>query len=194
MASSGHVPLILASASPRRRDLLAQIGIVPDAICPTDIDESRRKDESPRALAERLAREKAMACPEAGFVLAADTVVSLGQRNLEKAADAAEAEAFLRLLSGRAHQCLTGIAVKAPDGRVSSRTVLARVKVKQLTDQEIAAYIASGEWQGKAGGYGIQGMAGAFITHISGSYTAIVGLPLYETKALLEGMGWRVKA
>ncbi|MEP0313727.1 MAG: nucleoside triphosphate pyrophosphatase [Hyphomonas sp.] len=194
MASSGHVPLILASASPRRRDLLAQIGIVPDAICPTDIDESRRKDESPRALAERLAREKAEACPEPGFVLAADTVVALGQRNLEKAADAAEAEAFLRLLSGRSHQCLTGIAVKAPDGRVSSRTVLARVKVKRLTDQEIAAYIASDEWQGKAGGYGIQGMAGGFITHISGSYTAIVGLPLYETKALLEGMGWRPKA
>ena len=191
MASSGPVPLILASASPRRRDLLAQIGIVPDAICPTDIDETRRKDESPRALAERLAREKAAACPEAGFILAADTVVALGQRNLEKAADADEAEAFLRLLSGRAHQCITGIAVKTPDGRVNSRTVMARVKVKRLTDQEIAAYIASEEWRGKAGGYGIQGMAGAFITHISGSYTTIVGLPLYETKSLLEGMGWR---
>ena len=191
MASSGPVPLILASASPRRRDLLAQIGIVPDAICPTDIDETRRKDESPRALAERLAREKAAACPEAGFILAADTVVALGQRNLEKAADADEAEAFLRLLSGRAHQCITGIAVKTPDGRVNSRTVMARVKVKRLTDQEIAAYIASEEWRGKAGGYGIQGMAGAFITHISGSYTTIVGLPLYETKYLLEGMGWR---
>ena len=139
---------------------------------------------------------------ELGFVIRAeeievavlDTALSpIQQRNLEKAADAAEAEAFLRLLSGRSHQCLTGIAVRAPDGRVSSRTVLARVKVKRLTDQEIAAYIASGEWQGKAGGYGIQGMAGGFITHISGSYTAIVGLPLYETKALLEGMGWRPK-
>lgn len=193
MASTGHEPLILASASPRRRDLLAQIGIVPDVICPTDIDESRRKDESPRALAERLAREKAAACPEPGFVLAADTVVALGQRNLEKAADATEAEAFLRLLSGRAHQCLTGVAVKAPDGRTSSRVVMARVKVKRLTDQEIAAYIASGEWQGKAGGYGIQGMAGGFITHVSGSYSAIVGLPLYETRMLLEGMGWRPK-
>ncbi|WP_034824992.1 Maf family protein [Hyphomonas pacifica] len=191
MASSGHAPLILASASPRRRDLLAQIGIVPDAIHPTDIDESRRKDESPRALAERLAVEKAEACPEAGYVLAADTVVAMGQRNLEKAADEAEAEHFLRQLSGRAHQCITGVAVKAPDGRIASRTVLARVKMKRLTDQDIAAYIASGEWKGKAGGYGIQGMAGAFITHISGSYTTIVGLPLYETKALLEGMGWR---
>ncbi|MEZ5998890.1 MAG: nucleoside triphosphate pyrophosphatase [Hyphomonas sp.] len=191
MASSGAARLILASASPRRRDLLAQIGIVPDAICPTDIDETRRKDESPRALAERLAREKAAACPEEGYVLAADTVVALGQRNLEKAADAAEAEAFLRLLSGRAHQCITGLAVRAPDGRVSARTVLARVKFKRLTDQEILSYVDSGEWKGKAGGYGIQGMAGAFITHISGSYTTIVGLPLYETKALLEGMGWR---
>lgn len=191
MASSGPVPLILASASPRRRDLLAQIGIVPDAICPTDIDETRRKDESPRALAERLAREKAAACPEAGFVLAADTVVALGQRNLEKAADEAEAEAFLRLLSGRAHQCITGIAVKAPDGRVSTRTVLARVKLKRLTDREIADYIASGEWKGKAGGYGIQGRAGAFVSHLSGSYTSVVGLPVYETKLLLEGMGWR---
>jgi septum formation protein len=191
MASFGHAPLILASASPRRRDLLAQIGIVPARIAPTDIDETRRRDESPRALAERLAREKAAACDADGFVLAADTVVALGTRNLEKAEDAAEAEAFLRLLSGRSHQCITGIAVKAPDGRLQSRTVLARVRMKRLTDQEIAAYVASGEWQGKAGGYGIQGMAGAFITHINGSYTTIVGLPLYETKSLLEGMGWR---
>ena len=191
MAFPGAARLILASASPRRQDLLAQIGIVPDAICPTDIDETRRKDETPRALAERLAREKAAACREEGYVLAADTVVALGQRNLEKAADAAEAEAFLRLLSGRSHQCITGLAVRAPDGRISARTVLARVKFKRLTDQEIAAYVASGEWQGKAGGYGIQGLAGAFITGINGSYTAIVGLPLYETKSLLEGMGWR---
>lgn len=190
MASSGPVPLILASASPRRRDLLAQIGIVPDAICPTDIDETRRKDESPRALAERLAREKAAACPEAGFVLAADTVVSLGQRNLEKAADAEEAEAFLRLLSGRAHQCITGVAVKAPDGRVNSRTVMARVKVKRLTDHEIAAYIASEEWRGKAGGYGIQGRAGSYISKLIGSYTGVMGLPVYEARQLLVGLGY----
>ena len=187
----GKPPLILASASPRRLDLLAQIGLVPDKVAPTDIDETRRKDEAPRALAERLAREKAAACPEAGFVLAADTVVAVGQRNLGKAADEAEAEAFLRLLSGRAHQCITGVAVRAPDGRLACRTVLARVKMKRLTDAEIAAYVASGEWKGKAGGYGIQGMAGGFITAISGSYTAIVGLPLYETRMLLEGMGWR---
>jgi septum formation protein len=187
----GKPPLILASASPRRLDLLAQIGLVPDKVAPTDIDETRRKDEAPRALAERLAREKAEACPEAGFVLAADTVVAVGQRNLGKAADEAEAEAFLRLLSGRAHQCITGVAVRAPDGRVACRTVLARVKMKRLTDAEIAAYVASGEWKGKAGGYAIQGLAGGFITAINGSYTAIVGLPLYETRMLLEGMGWR---
>jgi len=187
---AGH-RLILASASPRRLELLAQVGIIPDAIAPTDIDEARRKDESPRALAERLAREKAAACPAAGYVLAADTVVALGQRNLEKAADAKEAEAFLRLLSGRAHQCITGVAVRAPDGRVSSRTVLARVKMKRLTEAEISAYVASDEWQGKAGGYGVQGIAGGFITAINGSYTAIVGLPLYETRMLLEGLGYR---
>lgn len=187
----GKPPLILASASPRRLDLLAQIGIVPDKIVSTDIDETRRKDEAPRALAERLAREKAAACAEAGYVLAADTVVAVGQRNLEKAANEAEAEAFLRLLSGRAHQCITGVAVRAPDGRVAARTVLARVKMKRLTEAEIAAYVASGEWKGKAGGYGIQGLAGGFITAINGSYTAIVGLPLYETRMLLEGMGYR---
>lgn len=188
----GRAPLILASASPRRLELLAQIGIVPDRVAPTDIDETRRKDESPRGLALRLAREKAEAC-EAGraYVLAADTVVALGQRNLEKAADAVEAAMFLRLLSGRAHQCITGVAVRAPDGRVGSRAVLARVKMKRLTETEITAYLASGEWQGKAGGYGIQGLAGAFVTAINGSYSAIVGLPLYETRSLLEGLGYR---
>lgn len=188
----GSAPLILASASPRRLELLAQIGIVPDRVSPTDIDETRRKDESPRELALRLAREKAAACPgEGAYVLAADTVVALGQRNLEKAADEAEAAAFLRLLSGRAHQCITGVAVRAPDGRFASRAVLARVKMKRLTQAEIAAYVAGGDWRGKAGGYGIQGAAGAFVTSINGSYTAIVGLPLYETKSLLEGLGYR---
>lgn len=188
----GNAPLILASASPRRLELLAQIGIVPDRVSPTDIDETRRKDESPRELALRLAREKAAACPgEGAYVLAADTVVALGQRNLEKAADEAEAAAFLRLLSGRAHQCITGVAVRAPDGRMASRAVLARVKMKRLTQAEIAAYVAGGDWKGKAGGYGIQGPAGAFVTSINGSYTAIVGLPLYETKSLLDGLGYR---
>ncbi|MBY9067340.1 Maf family protein [Hyphomonas sp. WL0036] len=188
----GKAPLILASASPRRLELLAQIGIVPDRVSPTDIDETRRKDESPRELALRLAREKAAACAgEGAYVLAADTVVALGQRNLEKAADEAEAAEFLRLLSGRAHQCITGVAVRAPSGQVASRTVLARVKFKRLTEAEIAAYVAGGDWKGKAGGYGIQGAAGAFVTAINGSYTSIVGLPLYETKSLLEGLGYR---
>ena len=188
----GRAPLILASASPRRLELLAQIGIVPDRVAPTDIDETRRKAESPRELALRLACEKAAACDGDGaYVLAADTVVALGQRNLEKAADEAEAAAFLRLLSGRAHQCITGVAVRAPDGRIASRAVLARVKMKRLTEAEIAAYVASGDWKGKAGSYGIQGAAGAFVTAINGSYTAIVGLPLYETKSLLEGLGFR---
>ena len=188
----GSAPLILASASPRRLELLAQIGIVPDRVSPTDIDETRRKDESPRELALRLAQEKAAARPgEGAYVLAADTVVALGQRNLEKAADEAEAASFLRLLSGRAHQCITGVAVRAPDGRLASRAVLARVKMKRLTEAEIAAYVAGGDWKGKAGGYGIQGAAGAFVTAINGSYTAIVGLPLYETKSLLEGLGYR---
>ena len=188
----GRAPLILASASPRRLELLAQIGIVPDRVAPTDIDETRRKAESPRELALRLACEKAAACDGDGaYVLAADTVVALGQRNLEKPADEAEAASFLRLLSGRAHQCITGVAVRAPDGRIASRAVLARVKMKRLTEAEIAAYVASGDWKGKAGGYGIQGAAGAFVTAINGSYTAIVGLPLYETKSLLEGLGFR---
>ena len=188
----GRAPLILASASPRRLELLAQIGIVPDRVAPTDIDETRRKAESPRELALRLACEKAAACDGDGaYVLAADTVVALGQRNLEKPADEAEAASFLHLLSGRAHQCITGVAVRAPDGRIASRAVLARVKMKRLTEAEIAAYVASGDWKGKAGGYGIQGAAGAFVTAINGSYTAIVGLPLYETKSLLEGLGFR---
>ena len=188
----GRAPLILASASPRRLELLAQIGILPDRVAPTDIDETRRKTESPRELALRLACEKAAACDGDGaYVLAADTVVALGQRNLEKPADEAEAASFLRLLSGRPHQCITGVAVRAPDGRIASRAVLARVKMKRLTEAEIAAYVASGDWKGKAGGYGIQGAAGAFVTAINGSYTAIVGLPLYETKSLLEGLGYR---
>lgn len=188
---SGTAPLILASASPRRLELLAQIGIVPDKVAPTDIDETKLKGESPRELALRLARQKADACAETGFVLASDTVVGVGNRILEKPGDASEAEAFLRLMSGRAHQVFTGIAVKAPGGRITAKAVKARVKLKRLTDHEIAEYIQSDEWKGKAGGYGIQGRAGAFVANINGSYTAVVCLPLYETKNLLLGMGWK---
>lgn len=191
MATFGAPALILASASPRRKDLLAQIGIVPARIAPTDIDETPLKGELPRALALRLAREKAEACGADGFILAADTVVGVGRRILPKTEARQEADMCLRLMSGRAHQCITGIAVKAPDGRLVVRAVLTRVQFKRLTDVEITDYLDSGEWQGKAGGYGIQGRAGAFIASLNGSYTAVVGLPLFETKNLLTGLGWR---
>lgn len=191
MAGFGAADLILASASPRRRDLLAQMGIIPARIAPTDIDETPLKGELPRALALRLAREKALACDADGFVLAADTVVGVGRRILPKAETRNEAEMCLRLMSGRAHQVITGIAVKAPNGTLNARAALTRVRLKRLTEAEIAAYLDSGEWQGKAGGYGIQGRAGAFVAHLNGSYTNVVGLPLYETHNLLTGMGWQ---
>ena len=184
--------LILASASPRRRDLLAQIGITPDEIRPADIDETPLRDESPRVLAERLARGKAAAVVGDGFVLAADTVVAVGRRILPKAEDEATARRCLELLSGRAHRVFTGVSVIAPDGRQVSRVVESRVQVKRLSETELLAYLEGGDWQGKAGGYAIQGPAGAFIPSINGSYSAIVGLPLLETKAMLEGLGWRV--
>lgn len=185
--------LILASASPRRKELLAQIGVVPDRILPADIDETPLKAEPPARLAERLAREKAAALsassPEA-IILAADTVVALGRRLLEKPAHEAEAAAFLRLLSGRNHRVYTGVAV-ARGERLSARLVETRVAFKPLSEEEIAAYVASGDWRGKAGGYGIQGPAGAFVRRIVGSHPAVMGLPLYETMALLRGAGWR---
>ena len=185
--------LILASASPRRKELLAQIGVVPDRILPADIDETPLKAEPPARLAERLAREKAAALsassPEA-IILAADTVVALGRRLLEKPVDEAEAAAFLRLLSGRNHRVYTGVAV-ARGERLSARLVETRVAFKPLSEEEIAAYVASGDWRGKAGGYGIQGPAGAFVRRIVGSHPAVMGLPLYETMALLRGAGWR---
>ena len=185
--------LILASASPRRRELLAQVGIVPDRVEPADIDETPLKSEIPAQLAGRLARSKAAVVaerhPEA-VVLAADTVVSLGRRFLEKAADGEEAARFLRLLSGRNHRVHTGVAVARGD-RVSVRVVETRVSLKVLSEAEIAAYVASGDWRGKAGAYGIQGPAGAFVRRIVGSHPAVMGLPLYETVSLLEGVGYR---
>ncbi len=187
--------LVLASSSPRRVELLALVGIVPDRIEPADIDESPLKDETPPRLAARLARSKAGVVAERApdaVVLAADTVVAVGRRLLEKAADEAEAIRFLKLLSGRNHRVFTGVAVAA-GGVVRHRVVEARVSVKALSDAEIAAYVRSGEWRGKAGGYGIQGRAGAFVTRIVGSYPAIVGLPLFETVNLLAGAGWRAE-
>lgn len=186
--------LVLASASPRRLELLAQIGLEPDRIDPADIDERPQAGEPPRRLALRLAREKAVVAaarsPNA-VVLAADTVVALGRRLLGKAEGEREARAWLELLSGRAHRVFTGVAVLAPGGRAGARVAEARVHFKRLTPGEIDAYLGSGEWRGKAGAYAIQGRAGAFVTAIQGSYSAIVGLPLYEAKALLDGVGLR---
>jgi len=180
--------LILASASPRRLALLAQIGITPDDIVAADIDETPLKGETPRLLALRLARAKAEAVNADGaIVLAADTVVALGRRILPKAESEAEARDCLALLSGRSHRVLTGVAVKTA-GSVRTRLAEARVTFKRLSDAEIEAYIASDEWRGKAGGYAIQGLAARYVTNMIGSYTAIVGLPLYETANLLEGV------
>jgi septum formation protein len=185
--------LVLASASPRRIELLALIGIIPDRIDPADIDETPLKDETPSRLAVRLARTKALTIaartPDA-VVLAADTVVAVGRRLLEKPADAAEAEKFLRLLSGRNHRVFTGVAV-ATGETVRHRVVDTRVAFKRLSDAEIADYVAGGDWKGKAGGYGIQGPAAAFVLKIIGSHPAVMGLPLPETVNLLAGAGWR---
>lgn len=180
---------ILASASPRRRALLAQIGLVPDDIVPADIDKSPRPGELPRVLAARLAREKAAAIRAEGVVLAADTVVAVGRRILPKAETEAEARDCLALLSGRNHHVFTSIAVREAEGETRTRTVDSVVTMKRLSDLEVEAYISSGDWKGKAGGYAIQGPAGALIPKIRGSYSAIVGLPLYETKNLLQAAG-----
>ena len=186
-------PLVLASASPRRLQLLAQIGIVPDAVAAADLDETPSPKELPRLHAVRLARAKAQAVAAAhpgAFILAADTVVAAGRRILPKAADAGEVRACLRLLSGRAHRVTTAVALATPDGGLSVRAVESRLHVKRLTDAEIDGYAAGGEGVGKAGGYAVQGRAGAFIMDLNGSYSAVVGLPLYETRALLIGRGW----
>ena len=185
---------VLASASPRRLDLLAQIGIVPDAVDAADLDESPHKKELPAAHAARLADAKAarVASRHAGaFVLAADTVVAVGRRILPKAEDEAAARACLALLSGRRHRVFGGVVVIDPAGLVRHRLVRSEVVFKPLSAEDIAAYVASGEWRGKAGGYAIQGRAAALVRAVHGSYSNIVGLPLYETAALLAGAGYR---
>ena len=182
--------LTLASASPRRRDLLAQIGVVPDDIAAADIDETPLRTETPRDLALRLAISKAQAVTAEGHVLAADTVVCLGRRILPKADSADEVRDCLKLLSGRNHRVITAIAVVAPGGKLTSRAVETRLSFKRLSAAEIDAYAQSGEGEGKAGGYGIQGRAGGFVIKLIGSYTAVVGLPLYETRCLLQGAGF----
>jgi septum formation protein len=186
-----RLPLILASASPRRLDLLARIGVVPDRVAPTDIDEAPRVAELPRQLAARLALGKAEAASSSdGLVLAADTVVGVGRRILGKPADAAEARRFLELMSGRRHQVHTGVVLRQPDGRMGRRLVSSVVAFQRLTSQQVDFYLDSGEWQGKAGGYAIQGRAEMFVRFLSGSHSNVVGLPLFETAQLLRGCGW----
>lgn len=186
--------LVLASASPRRLDLLRQIGLAPDAVEAADLDEAPLPHETPRRLALRLAHAKAAhvaaRAPDA-YVLAADTVVAVGRRVLPKAEDEHEVRDCLRLLSGRAHRVLTGVAVVAPAGRTAARLVESRIHFKRLSDADVAAYLASGEGIGKAGGYAIQGHAGALVISLQGSYSGVVGLPLYETANLLSGLGFR---
>ena len=188
--------LILGSGSPRRLELLAQIGVVPDDIRPPEIDETPLKTELPRPYCARMAREKVAAVSaEAGdIVLCADTTVALGRRILGKPADADEARAFLSALSGRRHRVITAVAVRL-GAKTWERDVLTHVKMKRLSQAEIDGYIATDDWQGKAGGYGIQGPAGALIPWISGSFTGVVGLPLAETAGLLQAAGyplWKV--
>lgn len=185
---------VLASASPRRADLVRQIGLTPDGTDPADIDETPRRQERPRPYAVRMAAEKAqvVAARRPGcWVLAADTVVACGLRILPKTETPAEAQRCLGLLSGRRHQVIGGIALIAPDGSIRTRSVVTRVEMKRLEPREVATYLRSGEWQGKAGGYAIQGLAAAYITFVNGSYSNVVGLPLAETYGLLTGAGFR---
>ena len=183
--------LILASASPRRHELLARLGIEPARVVHTDIDETPRKGELPREYAQRMAREKAAAAAETGaYVLAGDTVVAVGRRVLPKAEDEATARKCLELLSGRRHRVLSAVALLAPDGTLRERLSETQVRFKNLSSEEIAAYLASSEWHGKAGGYAIQGSAEGLIAWISGSHSGVVGLPLFETRALLKAAGF----
>ena len=186
--------LVLASASPRRLDLLRQIGIEPDRIDPAEIDETPRPREEPAAHAMRLAEEKARAVMPrhpGAYILAADTVVACGRRILPKPADPTTARSCLELLSGRRHRVHGGVALADPDRRLTLRRVDSHVAFKRLSEAEIAAYLCSGEWRGKAGGYAIQGRAAALIRWVRGSYSNVVGLPLFETAQLLAGRGYR---
>lgn len=185
--------LILASASPRRRELLARLGIEPARVTHANIDETPLKGELPRHYAERMAREKAAAAADsAASVLAGDTVVAVGRRILPKAEHEATARRCLELLSGRRHRVLSAVALLAPDGALRERLSETAVRFKRLSAEEIEAYLASGEWHGKAGGYAIQGRAEGLIAWISGSHSGVVGLPLFETRALLRAAGFAV--
>jgi septum formation protein len=185
--------LVLASASPRRLALLAQIGVTPERIVPTEINESPFPRELPRSYALRVAREKAAAAAAPGcFVLAADTVTCAGRRILPKAETEAEALACLRLLCGRRHRVFTAVVLRAPNGRQAERLVESTVTLGRLSPEQLGAYLSSGEWKGKAGGYAIQGQAASFVRFLSGSYSNVVGLPLFETAQLLRGAGWQI--
>ena len=197
----GRPKLVLASGSPRRLSLLNQAGIEPDSLQPTEIDEIPVKGELPRALANRLAKTKAQAALASvkideqlrgSYILAADTVVAVGRRIMPKADMLDEAAACLRLLSGRNHRVYTGICLVTPKEAFRQRLVETRVRFKRLSNEDLEAYLASGEWRGKAGGYAIQGLAGTFVVKMVGSYTNVVGLPLYETMSLLGGEGFPV--
>jgi septum formation protein len=198
----GRPKFVLASGSPRRLALVNQAGIEPDALKPTDIDETPRRGELPRAYANRLAHAKAFAALEAikiddelrgAFILAADTVVAVGRRILPKAEMLDEAAQCLRLLSGRNHRVHTSICLVTPKEAFRQRLIETRVRFKRLSSEDVESYLASGEWRGKAGGYAAQGIAGTFIVKIVGSYSNIVGLPLYETMALLDGEGYPIR-
>jgi septum formation protein len=198
---AGRLKLVLASGSPRRLALLNQIGVEPDRILPATVDETPKRNELPRNLARRLAREKVDAASAAiaadpelagSLVLAADTVVSVGRRILPKAEMIEEAAGCLRQLSGRSHRVYTGLALITARGHVRRRLVETRVRFKRLSREDVESYLASGEWRGKAGGYAVQGFAGAFVVKLNGSYSNVVGLPLYEVMTLLVGEGYPV--
>jgi nucleoside triphosphate pyrophosphatase len=197
----GRPRLVLASGSPRRLSLLNQAGIEPDSLQPTEVDEIPVKGELPRALANRLAKTKAQAALASvkideelrgSYILAADTVVAVGRRIMPKADMLDEAAACLRMLSGRNHRVYTGICLVTPRETFRQRLIETRVRFKRLSTEDIEAYLASGEWRGKAGGYAVQGLAGTFVVKMVGSYTNVVGLPLYETMSLLGGEGFPV--
>jgi septum formation protein len=201
--ASSRAKLVLASASPRRLGLLQQAGLEADALLPADIDETPHRNETPRALAIRLASEKAAHAAKVktlqpdlagAWLIAADTVVAVGRRILPKCETSDDAEGCLRLLSGRQHRVYTAVSLITPKGFERKRLVEARLRFKRLGAAEIEAYLATGEWRGKAGGYAIQGLAGVFVVKLIGSYTAVVGLPLYETVSLLAGEGYPVLA
>ena len=199
--SDDRIKLVLASASPRRLALMEQAGLKPDLLCPVDVDETPQRRETPRGLSSRLALDKARAAIDAPvvkalgegrFIVAADTLVAVGRRVIDKPGSVDEAAASLELLSGRSHKVITTVCVATPAGQMRSRVVETKVRFKRLSREDIDSYLMSEEWRGKAGSYAIQGRAEAFVRHVNGSWSGVVGLPLYETVSLLAGAGYPV--